>query len=297
MLGGSKATSSHIPSLCLDDKEDEVEGELDEEIEGEYEYDKVDREEEEDEEEEDGEEVDGKEEDEDGEEVDEEEEAEAVALGLSALKLVMDVPDSNRDWKNQYFFVQGSNWVCKLDKWDSIEGEYNNTWGNLDKSCELSTAFSIVKDPDLDECLEHERDALGDSGLFDLMRIWYAAKEVVIKRLRACLKEESDQLKKYKEGIQTLNSKVKTLTEQVKKLNGATRHAEELTEANAILTVEVISLHESTEKIELTVPSTPRLDDKVVEVDDKEGDIPENVVTPQVVEGDGQPQAEEVRWI
>jgi len=63
--------------------EDEVEGELDEEIEGEYEYDKVDREEEEDEEEEDGEEVDREEEDEDGEEVDEEEEAEAVALGLS----------------------------------------------------------------------------------------------------------------------------------------------------------------------------------------------------------------------
>ena len=31
--------------------------------------------------------------------------------------------------------------------------------------------YSIVKDPDLNECLEHETNALGDFGLFDLMRV------------------------------------------------------------------------------------------------------------------------------
>ena len=157
--------------------------------------------------------------------------------------------------------------------------------------------------------------------------------------MRTCL-EESNQLKKYKEGVRTLNNKVKALMEQVKKLNGATRRVEELTEANAILTAEVTSLHESIDKvkadvveeykdsqpffnllvsqygegfedfrkqvvalfpnvdfspvqIELTIPLTSRPNDEVVEVDVEEGDILENVIAPQVVEGDGQPQVEE----
>ena len=48
--------------------------------------------------------------------------------------------------------------------------------------------------------------------------------------------------------MRTLNNEVKTLTEQVKKLDDATRWAEELTEANAILTAEVTSLRESIDK-------------------------------------------------
>ena len=40
-----------------------------------------------------------------------------------------------------------------------------------DKQNAIQMAYSIVKDPDLDECLEHETNVLGDFGLFDLMRI------------------------------------------------------------------------------------------------------------------------------
>ena len=129
--------------------------------------------------------------------------------------------------------------------------------------------------------------------------------------------------------------------EQVKKLDDVTRWAEELMEANAILTAEVTSLHESIDKakanaveeykdlqpffnllgsqygegfedfrkqavalfpnvdfsliqIELTIPSTSRPDDEVVEVDDGEGDILEKVVASKVVKGNGQSQVEEV---
>ena len=129
--------------------------------------------------------------------------------------------------------------------------------------------------------------------------------------------------------------------EQVKKLDSATCRAEELTVANAILTVEVTSLCESIDKakantieeyknsqpffnllgsqyregfkdflkqavalfpnmdfspvqIKFIVPLTPKLEDEVVEVDDREGDILENFVAPQAVEGDDQPQVKEV---
>lgn len=129
--------------------------------------------------------------------------------------------------------------------------------------------------------------------------------------------------------------------EQVKKLDDVTRWAEELMEANAILTAEVTSLRESIDKakanaveeykdlqpffnllgsqygegfedfrkqaialfpnvdfsliqIELTIPSTSRPDDEVVEVDDGEGDILEKVVASKVVKGNGQSQVEEV---
>lgn len=44
-------------------------------------------------------------------------------------------------------------------------------------------------------------------------------------------------------------------------------------------------------QIELTIPPAPKPEDEVVEVDDREGDIPENVIASQ--EGNGQPQVEE----
>ena len=40
-----------------------------------------------------------------------------------------------------------------------------------DKQHTVQTSYSIIKDLDLDECSEHETDALGDSNLFDLMRV------------------------------------------------------------------------------------------------------------------------------
>ena len=58
-----------------------------------------------------------------------------------SLKLVSDMFDSNRDWKSRKFFVQGSNWVCRPNKWDNIGEEYDNTWGVLDKAGE---SFVIV---------------------------------------------------------------------------------------------------------------------------------------------------------
>ena len=80
------------------------------------------------------------------------------------------------------------------------------------------------------------------------LQIQCAAKEAIVKCLRTYLEEESDQLKKYKEGARTLNNEVKALMEQVKKLDGATCRTEELTKANAILTAEVTSLRDSIDK-------------------------------------------------
>lgn len=54
------------------------------------------------------------------------------------LKLVSNVPDSNRDWKNKYFFFHGSNLVCRPDEWNSIGEEYDNMWGILDEDSESS---------------------------------------------------------------------------------------------------------------------------------------------------------------
>ena len=171
------------------------------------------------------------------------------------------------------------------------------------------------------------------------LQIRCPTKEGVVKHLRTCLEEKSDQLKKYKEGVKPLSQEVKALTEQVKKLEGSTHRAKELMDANAILTAEVTSLRESLNwakadaveeykdlqpffnllgfqydegfedfrkqvvaffpnmnfssiQIKLTVPPILKPNDEVVKVD-VEGDTPENTVTPQVVEGGGQPQVEE----
>lgn len=45
----------------------------------------------------------------------------------TSLMLVSDMPNSNRNWKNCYFFVQGTNWVCRLEEWDSMPNGFHNT--------------------------------------------------------------------------------------------------------------------------------------------------------------------------
>ena len=45
------------------------------------------------------------------------------------LRLVSDMPDSNRNWKSRYFFVEGTNWVCRQEEWATMpHGYFNNTW-------------------------------------------------------------------------------------------------------------------------------------------------------------------------
>lgn len=55
-----------------------------------------------------------------------------------------DVLDSNHDWKSRYFFVQGLNWVCRSDKWDSIGEEYGNTWAILDEFGDSSVVVGFI---------------------------------------------------------------------------------------------------------------------------------------------------------
>ena len=54
----------------------------------------------------------------------------------ASLKLVFDIPDSNRNWKNIYFFVKGTDWVCRLVKWDSMPDGFNNTCSIVKESSE-----------------------------------------------------------------------------------------------------------------------------------------------------------------
>ena len=49
---------------------------------------------------------------------------------------MLDMPDCNRNWKGIYFFVQGTNWVCRQEEWMTMPHGFDNTWG-------------IVKDSDL----------------------------------------------------------------------------------------------------------------------------------------------------
>lgn len=46
------------------------------------------------------------------------------------------MPDSNRDWKDIYFFIHGMDWVCRLEELVDVV-EFNNTWGVLDTTSEL----------------------------------------------------------------------------------------------------------------------------------------------------------------
>ena len=45
------------------------------------------------------------------------------------LKLVSDMLDSNRNWKSRFFFVEGTDWVCREEEWATMpHGYFDNTW-------------------------------------------------------------------------------------------------------------------------------------------------------------------------
>ena len=45
------------------------------------------------------------------------------------LRLVSDMPDSNRNWKSRYFFVEGTDWVYRQEEWATMpHGYFDNTW-------------------------------------------------------------------------------------------------------------------------------------------------------------------------
>ena len=45
------------------------------------------------------------------------------------LKVIFETPDSNRDWKSCYFFLEGDGWMCRPG--DTEHMPINMTWGVL----------------------------------------------------------------------------------------------------------------------------------------------------------------------
>ena len=57
------------------------------------------------------------------------------AVREKELKLVSDMPDSNRNWKSRFFFVEGIDWVCHEDEWATMpHGYFDNTWAYVKES-------------------------------------------------------------------------------------------------------------------------------------------------------------------
>ena len=50
----------------------------------------------------------------------------------SILKVIYKTPDSNRDWKSRYFFLEGDGWMCHPEETDYMP--VDKTWGILDLS-------------------------------------------------------------------------------------------------------------------------------------------------------------------
>ena len=48
------------------------------------------------------------------------------------LKVIFKTPNSNRDWKSRYFFLEGDEWMCHLE--DTEHMPVDTTWGILPPS-------------------------------------------------------------------------------------------------------------------------------------------------------------------
>ena len=45
------------------------------------------------------------------------------------------MPDSNRNWKSRFFFVEGMDWVCHGEEWATMpRGYFDNTWAFVRES-------------------------------------------------------------------------------------------------------------------------------------------------------------------
>ena len=65
------------------------------------------------------------------------------ATSKKTLRLVFNMPDSNRNWKGRYFFVQWTDWVCHREKWATMPYGFDNTWGIVKDSGLVLSAFSL----------------------------------------------------------------------------------------------------------------------------------------------------------
>ena len=65
------------------------------------------------------------------------------AVRKKTLRLVFDMPDSNRSWKGRYFFVQGMDWVCHREERVTMPHGFDNTWGIAKNSGLVPFAFSL----------------------------------------------------------------------------------------------------------------------------------------------------------
>ena len=61
-----------------------------------------------------------------------------------SLRLVSDMPDSNRNWKGKYFFIKGTDWVCRPEEWDTMPNGFDNTWGIIKDSGLILSMFSLL---------------------------------------------------------------------------------------------------------------------------------------------------------
>ena len=59
-----------------------------------------------------------------------------------SLRLVCKTPDSNRNWKSRYFFIQGDNWMC--DPNDQENMPVDKTWGIMPLSGRCPSILSCI---------------------------------------------------------------------------------------------------------------------------------------------------------
>ena len=60
------------------------------------------------------------------------------------LRLVSDMLDSNRNWKGRYFFVQGTDWVCRPEEWATMPHGFDNTWVIVKDSGLAPSVFALT---------------------------------------------------------------------------------------------------------------------------------------------------------
>ena len=61
-----------------------------------------------------------------------------------SLRLVLDMPDSNRNWKGRYFFVHGTDWVCHLEEQVTKPYGFDNTQGIVMDSSLAPSVFALT---------------------------------------------------------------------------------------------------------------------------------------------------------